>query len=52
MTKDFNIRDNDWDLSYFYYLVHTNMLQEVANSFGLEISTPINSVSTWYADNF
>lgn len=27
------------------------MLQEVANSFDLELSTPINSISTWYADN-
>ena len=52
MIEDFNIRDNDWDPSYSYHLVYTNMLQEVADSFGLEISTPINPVSTWYIDNY
>ena len=26
MTEDFNIRNNDWDLSYSYYLLHTDIL--------------------------
>ena len=51
MTGDFNIRDNDWNLSYPYHSVHTDTLQEVADSFDLELSTPINSVSTQYTNN-
>jgi len=31
--------------------MHMNMLQEVADSFGLEMSTSINPVSTKYMDN-
>jgi len=26
MTGDFNIRDNDWNLSYPYHSVHTDIL--------------------------
>jgi len=26
MTGDFNIRNNDWDPSYPYYLLYTDML--------------------------
>ena len=51
MTGDFNIRDNDWNLSYPYHSVYTDILQEVADSFDLELSTPINSVSTQYTNN-
>jgi len=46
ITEDFNIRDNDWDLLYPYYLVHMNTLQEVVDNFGLEILTPINPIFT------
>ena len=31
--------------------MHMNMLQEVADSFGLEMSTSINPVPTKYIDN-
>jgi len=51
MTGDFNIRNSNWDLSYPYHLVHINMLQEVVNSFDLEISTSINPVPARYMDN-
>jgi len=51
MTGDFKIRDNNWNPSYPYYLVHMNMLQEVVDSFGLEMSTSINLVPTRYMDN-
>ena len=33
ITGDFNIRDNDWDLSYPHYSSYTDTLLEVANSF-------------------
>ena len=51
MTVDFNIRDNNWNLSYPYYLIHIDVLWEVANSLNPELSIPINSVSTQYTDN-
>ena len=38
MTGDFNIRDNNWDLSYPHYLIYTDILIELADSFGLRLS--------------
>jgi len=38
MTGDFNIRDNDWDPLYSTYV---DSLREIADSFNLELSTPI-----------
>ena len=52
MTRNFNIRDNDWDLLYSYYSTYVNMLQEIANSLNLELSMSINQVFTQYMDNF
>jgi len=51
MTDDFNMRDNDWDLSYPHHLTYTDILQEIADSFNLELSLPINQILTHYADN-
>ena len=52
MTEDFNTRNNNWDPAFPHYLTHTNTLRDVADSFDLELSVPINQVSTWYADKF
>jgi len=52
MTEYFNIRANDWDLSYPHHLSYVNTLWEVVDNFGLELSTFINLVLTWYVDNF
>ena len=52
MTEDFNIRDNDWNLSYSHYLSYSDILREIADNFNLDLSTPINLVSTQYVDNF
>ena len=52
MIENFNIRDNNWDLLYPYHLSHINILQEVTDDFGLELSTPINLIPTRYVDNF
>ena len=52
MTEDFNIRDNDWDSSYHYYSLYTDILREVTDSFGLELLTHINPVFTQYINNF
>ena len=51
MTGDFNIRDNNWDLNYSYYSVYNNILIEVADSFSLKLSSPVNQVSTQYTDS-
>jgi len=51
MTGDFNIRDNNWNLLYLHHLTHIDTLWEVADSFNLELSLPINQVSTLYIDN-
>ena len=52
MTEDFNIRDNDWNLSYSHYLSYSDILREIADNLNLDLSTPINPVSTQYVDNF
>jgi len=51
MIGNFNIRDNDWDPSYPHYSVHANTLREIANSFNLELSTPINQIPRRCLDN-
>jgi len=51
MTDDFNIKDNNWDLSYPHHLIYSDMLWEVANSLNLYLSISINLVPTWYTDN-
>ena len=51
MTEDFNIRDNDWDLSYLHHFVYTKTLIEIANSFNLSLSSPITQIPVQYADN-
>ena len=48
---DFNIRNNDWDPSYPYHSLYTDMLWEFADSFGLELLISINPVLIWYTDN-
>ena len=48
ITGDSNIRDNNWDLLYLYHLTYTG---EIADSFNLELSLPINQGPTQYIDN-
>jgi len=51
MTEDFNIRDSDWNPSYSHYLSYSDILREIADDLNLNLSTPINPVSTQYVDN-
>ena len=46
MTENFNIRDNDWNPSYSHYLVHTDILTEIDNSFDLRLFIPVIQVPT------
>jgi len=41
MTGDFNIRDSDLDSFYPHYLVHSGILMDIADSFELELFTPV-----------
>jgi len=33
MIEDLNIRDNNWDSSYLYHLMHAGTLRKIADSF-------------------
>ena len=51
MASDFNIRDSNWDPLYFFHLIHRNLLFNMADSFDLMLSNPINQVPTYHSDN-
>ena len=51
MVGNFNIKDCDWDFSYPFHLVHSNLLLDIADLFDFKLSVPIYQVSTCYADN-
>jgi len=51
MTGDFNIRDSDWNPSYSFHSVHSDLLVDIANTFDLSFSYPTNQVSTRYLNN-
>ena len=45
MTRDFNIRNNNWNPLYLYHSIYTDMLRKITDSFNLELSSPIIQVS-------
>jgi len=51
LTGDFNIRDSDWDPSFRHHSSHTDDLITITDSLGLELSSPLNSSPTRFADN-
>ena len=51
MISNFNIRDNNLNLSYYHHLIHSDILCKVADSLDLDLSIPINPVPTQYTDN-
>jgi len=51
MTEDINIRNSDWDLFYPYYLISSNIILKVVDSFDLKLSVSVNQVPTQYTDN-
>ena len=51
VIRDFNIRDNDWDISYPHYFIHANTLRKVADLFNLKLSMPIVQILIRYKNN-
>ena len=51
MTGDFNIRDNFWDPNFLCHSSHRDTLFNIADSFCLEISKPIEFFPTRYSNN-
>ena len=41
IASDFNIRDNIWDSSYSFHLIHSKFLFDIANSLDLKLFIPI-----------
>ena len=50
MTGDFNIRDSLWDPSFLYHSSISDDLIIIADSFNLDLLTPINPVPTRYSN--
>ena len=48
MANDFNIRGINWNLLYFFHLIHRNLLFNIIDSFNL---MPIDQVPTHHSDN-
>jgi len=51
ITRDFNIHDSNWDLLYPHHSTHANNLTIIADSFNLNLSTPLNPGPTRFANN-
>jgi len=51
IASNFDIRDNNWDLSYSFYSSHSDTLLEIVDLFDLSLFLPIQPVLTWYPDN-
>ena len=51
LTKNFNIKDSDWDPSFWHHSSHTEDLITIADNLGLELSFPSNPGPTKFADN-
>jgi len=51
MTGDFNIRDNNWNPSFLFHLIHSDLLTDIMDSLDLFLSNPTNQVPTRYLDN-
>ena len=51
ITGNLNIRDNNWDPLYPFHSSHSNILLEIADSFNLNLFSPVQQVPTWYSNN-
>jgi len=51
ITGNFNIRDSSWDPLFYFHLIHSDLLSDIANSLDLLLSNSTNQVPTRYLDN-
>jgi len=51
ITGDFNIRDSLWNLNFPFHSIHSDMLFDIADSFSLALSKPIENFPTRLLDN-
>jgi len=51
MTGDFNIRDNTWNSLFSHYLIYSNTLRDIADSFNICLFKSTNQVPTRYVNN-
>ena len=51
MTGDFNIQDSDWDPLFPHHSTYADDLTIIADSFNLDLSSPINPGPTRFANN-
>ena len=51
MMDDFNIRDSIWDPNFLFHSSHSNSLFDIADSFSLDISKPLENIPTRFSDN-
>lgn len=51
MTGNFNIRNNNWNLFYFFHSSYNNILVEIVDSFNLILFSAIQQVLTQYSNN-
>ena len=42
---------NSWNSSFPFYLIHSDLLTEIADSFDISLSNPTNQIHTRYLDN-
>ena len=51
ITENFNIRDNNCDLSYPHHFTHVDTLRKITDSLNLEISLSIDQIPTRYMNS-
>jgi len=51
MAGDFNIRDSNWDSSFPFHSIHSDLLTDISDSLDLCLSKSTHQVSTRYSDN-
>jgi len=51
MMGDFNIRDSIWDFNFPFHSSHSDSLFDIADSFSLDISKPLENSPTRFSDN-
>ena len=51
ITRNFNIRNNDWNPTYSYYSIYIDILMEIADFFDFRMFTFYIQVPTWYVNN-